>query len=315
MARLFLSLFAKQPCYLLFWDLKEAFYRVARPLSLDFQPTEEHVAHIFAALGTLISAYHEFLDLLTGRKALAHAGASLWLCAILREFLSNTWFRTRDQPDVVATTLGTRPGDNLADSLLHVEGPRELVCLPTEVCWMDDLCMMGTAACARDLLPLLSQVAGHLVDCCVEHGMAPNLQLAKTEALVVIKGAGAVTVRRQMLGGEDPSVGLCSRHWPSSRLRLVTCYKHLGGLLHCRSGLDKEVRVRIAMAWVSFVKYKAKVFGNAAVPLADKFPLFQSLVLSVLWCWHVGRAAGQACGSAGAGLPWYVPLHAAKALH
>ena len=50
-ARLFITLHARVPCYLLFLDLKEAFYRVARPLLVDFQLTEERTAQVFAALG------------------------------------------------------------------------------------------------------------------------------------------------------------------------------------------------------------------------------------------------------------------------
>ena len=118
-ARLFLAHRTCRPCFLLVLDLKKAFYRVARPLLVDFHLTEERTAQLFAALGIPASAYHDFVDALTGRKALEVAGASPWLRSVLREFLSNTWFRMRDQPDVVSTTLGTRPGDGLADVLFY----------------------------------------------------------------------------------------------------------------------------------------------------------------------------------------------------
>ena len=105
----------------------------------------------------------------------------------------------REKPDVVSTTWGTRPGDNLAevllyflfarvlrkvtgilrergmkveldwspdmrDSILPVTGPTAVCGLPTDVCWMDDLCFMGVSASAADLLPALETATGVLID-------------------------------------------------------------------------------------------------------------------------------------------------------
>ena len=47
----------------------------------------------------------------------AQSGASEWTQAMLFEFLTETWYRMPAQEDLVATTLGTRPGDCLADIL------------------------------------------------------------------------------------------------------------------------------------------------------------------------------------------------------
>ena len=148
---------------------------------------------------------------------------------------------------------------------------------------MDDFCLMGQAATADELLPTLAVAAGVLIDVCVEHGMSPNLQRSKTEALVVLRGPGAVRVRRSAFADLDPSVEVVSRHWAGQSLRVVPWYRHLGGILHWSRGLDRELRSRTAQTWTSFAKYRAKIFCNAVVPLADKFPLLNSLILSVLF--------------------------------
>ena len=83
-ARMFLSLHSHKPCFLLFLDLKEAFYRVPRPLLVDFQLTEEGTAQVFAALGIPASAFHDFVEALTGRKVLEAAGMSDWLQRVLK---------------------------------------------------------------------------------------------------------------------------------------------------------------------------------------------------------------------------------------
>ena len=69
--------------------------------------------------------------------------------------------------------------------------------------------------------------------------MYPNLSLGKSEVVVSLGGGGSRTVRVALLSDKEPSVLLASKHWPNERLRVVSSYKHLGGVLHFRGSLEK----------------------------------------------------------------------------
>ena len=226
-ARMFASLHKKSNCFLLFLDLREAFYRVARPMLVDMQHTEEDIARVLRELHLLAEAFQDFRRNLDGPTATSRAGASEWLQSLFRELLSNTWFRLPQQPDVVVTDLGTRPGDNLADlmfsylfasvlsrvkdsllsegidvslpwhdamrgSSLPVDGdPSSAGVRLTDCTWMDDMCLMVSTKSACDLFPALRFAAETLLDLCLGHGMTPNLDKGKSEAIAMVHGAGS----------------------------------------------------------------------------------------------------------------------------
>ena len=116
-ARMFAS-HCRGSCYVMVYlDLREAFYKVARPLLINSAPSDEQFAKLFADLQMPHDALHGFRALVEGESLLAQAGASDWLQAVMGEFLEETWFKMAGQPDLVRTTPGSRPGDCLADIL------------------------------------------------------------------------------------------------------------------------------------------------------------------------------------------------------
>ena len=233
-ARMFAS-HCRGSCYVMVYlDLREAFYRVARPLLLSSTPTDEQFAKLFADLQMPHDALHCFRELVAGESLLSQAGASEWLQAAMGEFLEETWFKMVGQPDLVRTTLGSRPGDCLADVLFFyifsfvLRGVREDLCDLAEdsfpwapslqgcveaaevftaeaevrlrdVAWMDDLCVMSWCRKAADVLDNLSRIAGCLVDRCLKMGMSPNLSCNKTESMIGLQGAGSRQLRRTPL--------------------------------------------------------------------------------------------------------------------
>ena len=64
----------------------------------DFE--DEHVAYIASHLGFTEDTMHEFVQQLQEPSAIACTGA---------------WFTIGEQPDVVRTKQGSRPGDSYAD--------------------------------------------------------------------------------------------------------------------------------------------------------------------------------------------------------
>ena len=240
--------------------------------------------------------------------------------------MTDTWFKLPGQETVVSTTRGTRPGDCLADILFSyvfsdvlakvkdaVEAcglchqlpwckdmhgsvrqltpttPEQMLSMH-ESTWMDDLCVVAALPSADRLLTAFRSIAGCLLDVCLSKGMMPNLKSNKTEVLLSVSGAGARCIRRDLLSEQEPSLGTLSGSWPAERVRVVAKYKHLGGIIHHRAGLEPEARCRAGQAWTAFQKHKRTVFGHPLVAVADKAALFCSLVLSTLlygcgaWC-------------------------------
>ena len=317
-ARLFQSAFVRQNYVILFVDLKEAFYRLARPLLTSECPSDESYARLFATLQLPPSSFAAFRQAVEAGPAIAKHGASEWIQAVVTEMLQQTWFSLPGQRDTVETTLGSRPGDGLADVLFSLVFADVLaairgqlaevpsLCVPwheamrgqvaatpaqgatpgigfLDVSWMDDLAIMGACPTARSVPDTLASVAGVVVDTLLSRGMYPNFDRNKTEAIVGLRGAGAQLVRKELLSDIEPRLQISSTHWPQQRVRVVATYKHLGGILHHQGKLVHEVRARTTLAWHSFRKHKRAVFGQKCVRLPDKVVLLQSLVLSVLF--------------------------------
>ena len=95
-------------------DLREAFYRVIRPLITGGRFNDESFAQVAATLrlrpDTLAVLHRHMQD-----ASLPLAGASQWASFSLSEILDCTWFRFRRGPQVAETGVGSRPGDNCAD--------------------------------------------------------------------------------------------------------------------------------------------------------------------------------------------------------
>ena len=118
-ARLFMSGCGKGCFAMIFLDLREAFYRVARPFLSCDTPTDTQFASLFRDLQLPEQAYQEFQAEVLGGSILQKAEASEWMQAMMSEILSGTWFRMERQADIVQTTLGSRPGDCLADIVFY----------------------------------------------------------------------------------------------------------------------------------------------------------------------------------------------------
>ena len=317
-ARLFQSAFRQSNYFILFLDLKEAFYRLARPLLTSEQPSDESFARLFAALQLPQPVFAAFRHAVCSEPALKTSGATEWVQMVISEMLQQTRFSLPGQGDVVRTCLGSRPGDGLADILFslvfadvlvtvrsELQGVESLCILWDEsmrgsvqetatasaqpdigfldVSWMDDLAILGACSTAKEAPEVLATTAGILIDTCLSRGMFPNLDRNKTEVIVGLRGKGAHAVRKALLSDTEPRLLTTSRCWPEQRIRVVASYKHLGGILHHQGRLEAEAKTRAGLAWAAFNKHKRTVFCQHHVRLQDKVVIFQSLVLSVLF--------------------------------
>ncbi|CAE7795803.1 unnamed protein product, partial [Symbiodinium sp. CCMP2456] len=302
---------------LLFLDLREAFYRVVRPLLVGSACHDEELARVVQAVRLPPEVMHELHRHLSSRSVLAEAGASQWTEACIAEALDGTWFRFQGGERVVRTGIGSRPGDNLADvcfsfifakvlksvqdelrfqralpeipwsplmlgNIFPVETDNVDTIHPLDSTWMDDASFLVEAPSARDLPSVLQIMGRAVIDSCVARALLPNLDKGKTEFVASPVGPGSRVVRAELFSGQEPKLCLGCRLWPSASVRLVPTYQHLGGFIHHDATLSRELRHRVGLAWKAFNDRKKKVFAAPAVGRRDKVVLFESLVLTIL---------------------------------
>lgn len=117
MVRSFLRIDCQRGCSIgvLFLDLREAFYRVLRPLALNAAWTDEELAVIVQRLKLPAGTLHELHRHLQEPCALEQAGLPGYIQNYVTAIHTDTWFQMRNQQDLVRTTIGSRPGDCYAD--------------------------------------------------------------------------------------------------------------------------------------------------------------------------------------------------------
>ena len=307
----------KASCGLLFLDLREAFYRIVRPLVTGFTGTDEEVANILAAVRLPAGVMHELRDHLQEQSLFRAAGATAWTAAATCEALSHTWFRFEHGRLVTETGIGTRPGDNLADIIFgfvfaqvlrqvreRVQSACGMIHLPwhdsmlnnvlpcaaapdrslplLDCTWMDDSALVLHSDSAESLVGKLRHTTGALLDGCLGRALLPNLDRGKTEAVISLRGRHSRRLRKELFAVDPPTITVDGQLWPSAQIQLVSSYRHLGGIVHHDGGLRKELRHRTALAWAAFNKRRKHIFASPTVTWPDKATLFESLVLSVL---------------------------------
>eukprot|EP00439_Symbiodinium_sp_Y106_P020570 s2823_g2.t1 len=304
-----------ESCALIFLDLREAFYRVIRPLITGSRFNDEDYAKVVATLRLApdtLAVLHRHLQ----ESSLPQlAGASGWNAVSISELLHCTWFRFRGGDKVVETGIGSRPGDNVADLVFsylfacvlsdlkaHLQDAGILTCLPwdvtfqgevqpistldsaatdlpvMDVTWMDDLSLMIRTRRAGDLPGVTSRAAAALIDHCLSRGLVPNLDKGKTEVIMSPVGAGSRQVRAAAFRDKDPALCVESDSLGTVPVRVVSQYRHLGGIVHHSGKVLKEVRHRIALAHEAFQKHRRRVFAAPGISLSAKATLYHSLV-------------------------------------
>ena len=298
---------------LLFVDLQEAFYRVLREVPLGGCVGDELLAHLMVRLKMPDDALHQIHDLLSETPAVVQAGLSPMYQRSFRAIHQSTHFWMRGQGDVSRTTMGTRPGDSFADIVFgymwrsvlakleqylidhnmiqpidaHLQLPLFGHCFPADCpsyfvgpTWMDDLAICISVTEASQLPATMAQVACFLLDLCRHHCLSPNLSPGKTELLLSFRGAGSRQLKTQYYGPESTGCLPIIGERGCQQLRLVTCYKHLGGLCHHSSDQRAELRQRAAVAHQAMSQHRKLLYHNRDVPVEKRRELFQALVLT-----------------------------------
>ncbi|CAE7190193.1 unnamed protein product, partial [Symbiodinium necroappetens] len=282
---------------------------------------EASIDNVIATLGLDPSVAPRLRAYVRDQSLIQAAGAPLVLSRMIEETNCDTWFAHGAFEGTATVRAGTRPGDNLADmifSFLFAEllknlrsrfaseglssslpwddkwlcaGP-EIVSAdtagpdsvrPVDVTWMDDLALLVEDPRPSVLLDKITRVATATLDECMKATLVPNLAAGKTECVAAFYGPGSKKVATETFRGSDPSLPLQSDIWPDARLRLVSTYKHVGGLIQAGGGTSKEVRSRIGAAWAAFRHHRRQVFSSPVVHTKDKAVLFSAVVESTLF--------------------------------
>eukprot|EP00435_Cladocopium_sp_Y103_P011666 s1008_g3.t1 len=301
---------------LLFLDLTEAFYRVLREFTLGGYPTDELLAFVLKRLNLPEDSLHMIHDMLDNQTILQRAGMSRAAMNCIRAIHANTHFWLAGQSDIVATYIGTRPGDCFADTIFgftwslvlkKLEGYMEengtIAQLPVPQqppffatqqdplespeyksylgpTWMDDLCLCMYGGSPADLEQKLGANIGYLLDLCEAHLMSANLSKGKTELLLSFGGTGSRAMTTKYYGPQSSGYFQVLCEHQMKQVAIVKSYRHLGGQLHHTSDQCSEIRIKTAVAHTAFNQHRRLMYNNEKIPLAKRSEFFNTLVLT-----------------------------------
>ena len=299
---------------MIFLDLREAFYRVLRPISVGGSMPDELLASVAARLQLPADALAELHQLLLTPPSTELAGMPEHMRRALRALHTCTHFFMKGQSDRVHTRIGSRPGDPFADvifgymfaRILHTVEQRladlhilEIVedsptksLFPTDhhtevaphsmlgPTWMDDLCITISHPTAKGIEHKAGTAASVLLETCTYHGVTPNLDKGKSEILFTFRGCGSRSLRTKYFSENNGRTMPVVTEHGSHRISVVGNYIHLGSAAHHTGSSHREMRRRIAMGNTAFAGHRRVLLQNPAFTLPRRAQLFQSLVLS-----------------------------------
>ena len=117
--------------------------------------------------------------------------------------------------------------------------------------------------CAPLLVDMLAAFAAVVVDVFAKRGPPLNFKTNKTEAMVALRGKGAVQAKQQLVFAEGACLELCIPGHPSCHLRIVASYKHMGGQVSPGGHMLAEIKARAGDTLAVFRGARAHVWRNA----------------------------------------------------
>ena len=304
---------ANKSAAVLFCDVASAFYMTLRQVAVGASTGDQDIARIAAHFGLSPDIMPQLHAALQGDTSYSRLGATPVQQALLRESLRSTWF-SWDATRFVETTRGTRPGDSWADVVFNVmfhqvllqvkerlsqQGlllevappeqrtpwhgcPRRNHCIPAfHTTWADDLAIMLSFRSATGAAQSLCHAAAHLLDALHAFGMQATIGDGKTEAMLWLRGTGAVRLRQALFSKPRPVLPVLQEE-EVIELPLTARYKHLGGILSSTCNLLPELRARGQKALRTYWALHQSIFRNPHIEFDTKLRIFRATVLAIL---------------------------------
>ena len=302
-----------------FFDLKSAFYTVLREALTDQIGAEEFTLQALVRLG--IHPGEAFSLLQTASESNATAGISTHASKVVKDLMTNTFFKLRNNDTVVHTRRGTRPGDPVADLLFNMcmklilEDVTEMVAARSQAIWIgcttkcasfehsgpiplfayfdvsyvDDMVFALHGACNDEVEALTQVVVESVCKASAKRGLLVNFDQGKTEMIWNIRGPGSRAVRSK-LASRKQKIEWLDEAAQQCEIRVVPAYKHLGTWLQTGAKHGKEVKARQSAAAASWGPLIRTFYAKKQVSPKSKTKVFQSLTLSRhvfnahVWC-------------------------------
>ena len=303
---------------IIFADIASAFYTVIREVTLGASTSDLDIATVVKRLGLGPELMPQLHSALAGQNCYAQLGASVACQSYLRQSLEHTWFGVAST-HFVATTKGSRPGDSWADVvfnilfsailtelkqelqdqgvILHLSPPAEKTIWPEQTLygqpvsvwqttWADDLALLLRFSSPSKVPYELAHAGSALFRALKRFGLRATIGAGKTEALVLVRGKGALQIRRQLFSCHKPTLPIFDED-EIVQLPITTRYKHLGGWVTSQCNLMSEIRHRLSKAKSAFWRISRDVLRNKRLDLTHRIQLFRAIVISTL-CWGSG---------------------------
>ncbi|CAE7600876.1 unnamed protein product [Symbiodinium natans] len=308
----FAALRAKGECGgILFLDCTAAYYSVAREVLV----TPSNVA---TPSWLVDRANQLFQDPLEKQAFLSRLGEGSILeqehvPAELRRYVeglfTQSWFTTdREGVYLWQTHSGTSPGSPIADTLFGIlfspflcrlQRALSEAGLPAFVCrqpkegggcgrkdvsssptWADDVAVLFSAPSAAATPEALAAVAKLAEELVQGIGLQFNYGPGKTEAVLALRGHGALPVRKQLFSQDCPHVQVDTAHGRALRVRVVESYVHLRAVLKADCHEYPNLKRRYALMQEVWQPLRRKVLSNPYVTVAEKLRLIAERVFT-----------------------------------
>ena len=288
---------------LIFMDIRQAFYTLAKPLLTSFRGTDDDVHSLGQLLKIPASAMAEFAHNVKHSNLVQMATGSRLTTAMAEATLSRSWFVIPDGDSIQAPRTGSRPGDPLADQLftlamaeildkIHhrllaaelIDEAGEELTHHTAV-WVDDavFAVMGDA---QNLVQKVTHTLAILLETFQEYGFQLSFGHNKTAVMFSWHGRKSVQARQCCDAQCPDGLQVFSEHAGMQTIPIVNHYKHLGGQLVRTGTLLHEIKTR-AMAATSKAVPLRSILQNPQFALKQRCHLLRSMVWSVFLV-HVG---------------------------
>ena len=280
-------------CGVIFLDIRTAYYKVLRELVAKIHHPAERarclrLSALIEAFNLPPSSMQELEKKLSDEVPIAgKCGVNNYMEEMLGELHSDTWFTTAGLEGLTVTAIGTRPGSCFADVFfnflfsavlqeikeqlaereilteLQWDGQRGLqLCgeegtesvVVAETAWADDLALLFQHQDPNQLIYNLQDGCTVMINTCLKYGLEPNFAKGKTEAVVALRGRGAVKARRHWFTDQRGQLPLQACAIPECYIQMVARYKHLGGVVDAKAGSKAEIQARLGQAQASFPK-------------------------------------------------------------